>query len=41
VQLPRCFSRLTPRHFEPGDVALDMVADIWLAARTRGCSSGS
>ena len=29
VQLPRLFlAWLTPRHFEPGDAALDMVADI-------------
>jgi zinc protease len=29
VQLPRLYlSWLTPRHFEPGDAALDMVADI-------------
>jgi len=29
VQLPRLFvSWLTPRHFEPGDAALDVVADI-------------
>jgi zinc protease len=29
VQLPRVFlAWLTPRHFEPGDAALDMVADI-------------
>jgi zinc protease len=29
VQLPRIFlSWLTPRHFEPGDAALDVVADI-------------
>jgi len=29
VQLPRLFlAWLTPRHFEPGDAALDMVADV-------------
>ena len=29
VQLPRLYlAWLTPRHFEPGDAALDMVADI-------------
>ena len=29
VQLPRLYDAwLTPRHFEPGDAALDMVADI-------------
>src|SRR6266404_2862040 len=29
VQLPRLYlAWLTPRHFEPGDAALDMVADV-------------
>src|SRR5207244_3650467 len=29
VQLPRLFlAWLTPRHFEPGDAALDVVADV-------------
>ena len=29
VQLPRLYlAWLTPRHFEPGDAALDVVADV-------------